>query len=193
LYPLCSTFRAELCRLWQLDLGTSDLISIAAELGSDIPFFLVGGTALGSGRGEKVEPLPDFPSRHLIVIFPGIQVATAQAYNSLNLGLTSTTEDNRILSFCGQMKEDVHSLTGFFNDFEASILPAYPPVQEAVDFLKREGAASALLSGSGSAVFGFFPSEESALAVLRADARETWQLFPAKTLSRTEYFHRMFG
>ena len=80
-----------------------------------------------------------------------------------------------------------------FNDFEASILPAYPPILEARDFLRRQGASVALLSGSGSAVFGFFNDEESALAASRAKAREGWRVFPAKTLSRTEYFQSMFG
>jgi len=182
-----------LCRLWQIDRSESDLLPLAADLGSDVPFFLSGGTALGSGRGEKIHPLQDIPPAHLVVIFPGVHVSTAEAYRSLNLGLTSATEDNRIQRFCGQMHKRHSCLAGIFNDFEASILPAYPPIQEAGDFLRRQGATAALLSGSGSAVFGFFPSEESALAASRTEVRETWQVFPAKTLSRAEYFHSMNG
>ena len=182
-----------LCRLWRISRSEIDLEMIAAELGSDVPFFLSGGTALGSGRGEKIQPLPDPAALHLVVIFPGVQVSTAEAYRSLNLGLTSATEDNRIHRFCGQLKDDQGYLTGIFNDFEASILPAYPPILQARDFLRQQGAAAALMSGSGSAVFGFFNDEESALAASRAKARETWRVFPAKTLSRTEYFQRMFG
>jgi len=182
-----------LCRLWQVAGPEIDLHSLAAELGSDVPFFLTGGTALGSGRGEKIHALQDPPARHLVVIFPGVQVPTAQAYRSLNLGLTSATEDNRIHRFCSQLMEDQRFLTGIFNDFEASILPAYPPILQAKDFLRRQGAAATLLSGSGSAVFGFFNDEESALAASRAEARETWRVFPAKTLSRTEYSKSMFG
>jgi 4-diphosphocytidyl-2-C-methyl-D-erythritol kinase len=182
-----------LCRLWRISPSEVDLVPLAAELGSDVPFFLSGGTALGSGRGEKIYPLPDPSTLHLVVIFPGVQVSTAEAYRSLNLGLTSATEDNKIQRFCGQLKEDLSWLTGIFNDFEASILPAYPPILEARDFLRQQGAAAALLSGSGSAVFGFFHDEESALAVSHAKVRETWRVFPAKTLSRTEYFQSMFG
>lgn len=182
-----------LCRLWELRCTETDLLSIAAELGSDVPYFLTGGTAMGSGRGEKIEPLPDFPSRHLVVIFPGIQVPTGEAYSSLNLGLTSRTEDNRIQFFRDQIIKGQNDLAGFFNDFEVSILPAYPPVKESMDFLKQKGAGAALLSGSGSAVFGFFPSEESAIAASRTAIREPWQVLPAKTLSRTEYFQSIFG
>jgi 4-diphosphocytidyl-2C-methyl-D-erythritol kinase len=69
----------------------------------------------------------------------------------------------------------------------------YPSILEARDFLRQQGATEALLSGSGSAVFGFFPSEESALAASGAVIRRDWQAFPAKTLSRTEYLHSMFG
>jgi 4-diphosphocytidyl-2-C-methyl-D-erythritol kinase len=182
-----------LCRLWQIGHSEINLESLAAELGSDVPFFLSGGTSMGSGRGEKIDPLPDPPTQHLAVIFPGVQVPTAGAYRSLNLGLTSATEDNRIYRFCGQLKSDQSFLAGIFNDFEASILPAYPPILQAKDFLRQQGAAATLLSGSGSAVFGFFNDEESALAASRAMTRETWQVFPAKTLSRTEYSNSMFG
>lgn len=182
-----------LCRLWRIRPSDIDLHPMAAELGSDVPFFLSGGTALGSGRGEIIDPLPDPPAFHLVVIFPGVKVSTIEAYRSLNLGLTSATEDNRIHRFCGQLENNANLLTGIFNDFEASILPAYPPTREAKDFLRRQGAAATLLSGSGSAVFGLFHDEESALAASRAIARETWRVFPAKTLSRTEYSKSMFG
>jgi len=182
-----------LCKIWQLKYSNSDLISIATELGSDVPFFLIGGTAMGSGRGEIIDPLPDLPPGHLVVIFPGIRISTAEAYGSLNLGLTSATEDNRIYRFCGQMLKEQDYLTGIFNDFEASILPDYPPIKESMDFLRQQGAVAVLLSGSGSAVFGFFQSEESALAASRTAVQRAWQVFPAKTLSRTEYFHSMFG
>lgn len=182
-----------LCRLWRIGSSDIDLEPLAAELGSDVAFFLSGGTALGSGRGEKIYPLPDPPILHLVVIFPGVQVSTAEAYRSLNLGLTSETEDNRIHRFCGQFKNGQFLLTGIFNDFEASILSAYPPILQAKDFLRQQGAAVTLVTGSGSAVFGFFNDEESALAASRVKTQETWRVFPAKTLSRTEYFQSMFG
>ncbi len=187
-----ATLRA-LCRLWGLGMGTADLLPIAAELGSDVPFFLLGGAALGSGRGEKLEPLEDPPAENLLILFPGVSVSTAEAYRSLNLGLTLETEDTRIHRFCGQMKQGRTYLAGIFNDFEASILPAFPPIREAGDFLRRHGATAVQLCGSGSAVFGFFPGEESALAASRSATDRNWRVFPAKTLSRTEYFQNMFG
>jgi 4-diphosphocytidyl-2-C-methyl-D-erythritol kinase len=182
-----------LCRLWNIEMSDSDLFSIAASLGSDVPFFLIGGMALGVGRGEKIHPLPDSSCRFLVVIYPGIHVSTAVAYRSLNLGLTSSVRDHRIQRFRSQVEKGNNFLTKIFNDFEASILPAYPAIQEAKSFLEARGATAALLSGSGSSVFGFFSDEESALAAARAGEREAWRVFPAKTLSRAEYFQSMFG
>jgi 4-diphosphocytidyl-2-C-methyl-D-erythritol kinase len=184
-----------LCRFWDIRLPDSDLSDIAAGLGSDVPFFLSGGTAMGTGRGEKIELLPDMPSRYLVVIFPGVHISTAEAYNSLdlNLGLTSSQRAHKIHTLYGQAKSGKSFLAEIFNDFEASILSASPPIREAKHFLEERGATVALLSGSGSSVFGFFSNEESTFAASRAAARETWRLFPAKTLSRAEYFQNMFG
>jgi 4-diphosphocytidyl-2-C-methyl-D-erythritol kinase len=182
-----------LCKFWQIEPPRADLLSLAAGLGSDVPFFLEGGAALGSGRGEMIEALPDLPCGNLVVIFPGVHVSTAEAYRSLNLGLTSATKDRRIQSFYGQVQKGSSFLTEIFNDFETSILTAHPSIREAKDFLLERGSIAALLSGSGSAVFGFFSDEESALAASRAAKRETWRVFPAKTLSRAEYFQKMFG
>jgi 4-diphosphocytidyl-2-C-methyl-D-erythritol kinase len=182
-----------LCRLWKIEMSDADLSTMAVELGSDVPFFLCGGMALGLGRGEKICPLPDPPRGFLLVIYPGIHVSTAEAYRSLNLGLTSSAGDNRIQRFRSQVEKGNAFLTEIFNDFEASILPAYPAIREAKNFLEEQGAAGALLSGSGSSVFGFFSDEESTLAAARRAAREAWRVFPAKTLSRAEYFQSMFG
>jgi 4-diphosphocytidyl-2-C-methyl-D-erythritol kinase len=180
-------------RFWSLDVPDSSLHSLATRIGSDVPFFLYGGTALGIGRGENISPLPDPPAQYLVVIFPGIHVSTSEAYRSLKLGLTSSTEDHRIQRFCGQVKEGKIHLAEIFNDFEASILSAYPPIMEAKSFLKSRGSVATLLSGSGSSVFGFFSNEESAFAAAQEATRATWRVFPAKTLSRADYSLNMFG
>ncbi len=182
-----------LCRFWNIELSDSNLSDLAANLGSDVSFFLNGGTALGVGRGERIYSIPDPPVGYLVVIFPGVHVSTAEAYRSLNLGLTSSTEDHRIQRLCGQVREGKSYLAGIFNDFERSILPAYPSIAEAKSFLEKWGAIATLLSGSGSSVFGFFSDEESTFAAARGAVREAWRVFPAKTLSRAEYSQNMFG
>jgi len=180
-------------RFWHLEVSDAELFSIASKLGSDIPFFLNGGTALGTGRGEQISALPDPPTEDLVIIFPGIHVSTAEAYRSLNLGLTSRTTDHRIQRFCGLVQSKRRCRTEIFNDFEASILPAYPAIEEAKRFLKDRGAVATLLSGSGSSVFGFFSDGESASAAAQESTQAAWRVFPARTLSRAEYFQKMFG
>jgi 4-diphosphocytidyl-2-C-methyl-D-erythritol kinase len=183
-----------LCRFWRLSMRTDELHAIAATIGSDVPFFLSGGTALGIGRGEEIYPLPEIRSTNIVVVYPGVHIATGAAYQSLSLMLTSRHAPPNIQSFCSRLADETDGLAGIFNDFETSILPAYPAVKEAKDFLKEMGAAATLLSGSGSSVFGFFLNEESALAASRSgNARKAWRVFPAKTLSRAEYFQSMFG
>ena len=181
-----------LSRLWELGLGPEELSALAAGLGSDVPFFLEGGTALGVGRGEEIYALPDADAPPVVVVFPGVAVSTAEAYRALDLELTSQRNANRIQRFCSRLASRSGFLTEIFNDFESSILPAHAAILEAKSFLERSGATAALLCGSGSSVFGFFPEEESALAASRVAVRDSWRVFPAKTLSRAEYFHRMF-
>ncbi len=182
-----------LCRYWGVSIPSLQLHSLAARLGSDVPFFLHGGTALGTGRGDEIYPLPELGSANLLVIIPGVNISTAEAYRLLSLGLTSNATAHRIQSFSGRLREGISCLTGIFNDFETTILPAYPAVKEARDFLIRQGATAAMLSGSGSSVFGFFSDEESALAASRAAGRADWRVFPAKTLSSAEYHQRLYG
>jgi len=182
-----------LCRFWGIEVASSELQAVAASLGSDVPFFLRGGTALGAGRGEEIYALPEPAPANLVVVFPGIHIPTAQAYQSLNLGLTSLRSAHRIQNFCSLLQSGAKCRAAGFNDFEAPILSAYPVVREAKKLLEDHGASAALLSGSGSSVFGFFFDEESALAASRAISRDAWRVFPAKTLSSSGYLHGMFG
>jgi 4-diphosphocytidyl-2-C-methyl-D-erythritol kinase len=128
-----------------------------------------------------------------VVIYPGVHVSTAEAYRSLNLRLTSGEAICKIQGFCGRLSNDKDFPAGIFNDFETPILTAYPPIVEAKNFLISRGASAAMLSGSGSSVFGFFLDEESALAAARAECPPGWQVLPAKTLSRAEYSRDLFG
>ncbi len=182
-----------LMRFWETSLGEEDQRTLAAGLGSDVPFFLRGGTALGAGRGEEIYPLPEIPPSCLLVVFPGIHVSTAEAYKSLSLALTSEDAARRIQRFCDRLPEGSGCLSGIFNDFETSILPAYPAISEAKAFLRGRDAVASLLTGSGSSVFGFFLDEESTLAASREVTREAWRAFPAKTLSRAEYLRQLWG
>ncbi len=175
------------------------LFEVAASLGSDVPFFLVGGTALGIGRGEEVYPLPDQPRKWLLLLAPDLQIATPDAYRELARGrprLTAASRRNIINGFCSgvSVSEDREGeslagtpLASFENDFEAVVFRQHPALKNWKGKLLRSGASRAMLSGSGSALFGVFSDRRQALL-----ARAGFDAFPGKvsvvrTLTRRTY------
>ena len=154
------------------------LCEVAAELGSDVPFFLVGGRCVGVGRGEEVYPLPDPPRRWLVVLAPHQPVSTAQAYAALSKtrrsALTPQAARNIINSFYANIgaprrKPEVRRFAEappdlFANDFEKVVFRQHPELALWKDRLVRSGADAAMLSGSGSAIFGLFTDRGRALA-----------------------------
>jgi 4-diphosphocytidyl-2-C-methyl-D-erythritol kinase len=149
-------------RLVKKQLSRDRLFSIAAGLGADVPFFLEGGRALGIGKGDEIYPLPDIPKRYLLVVSPqAIHVPTPDAYRWLNAPeLTNSAGNPKLYGFCAL----AWSLQGgpLLNDFEEAVFRQYPRLAEIKRELLQNGATEALLAGSGSAVFGVFPSPAKA-------------------------------
>lgn len=180
---------AGLSRLWELKTTKGELTEIGARLGADVPFFLTGGTALGTGTGAEITPLEDTPGMSLVIIAPTVKVPTAEAYGALNAPALTKAEtavklpiSHAEAEFSGLHREEMR------NDFEAVVFRLYPEIGRAKDALKAAGASAAMLSGSGSSVFGVFDSEgeaERALGALNAEAG--WRVFPCATLARGEY------
>jgi 4-diphosphocytidyl-2-C-methyl-D-erythritol kinase len=165
------------------------LLTLGATLGADVPFFLLGGTALGLGRGTEVYALPDFPRRPVVLAFPGVSVNTAAAYADLDRqegSLTGPSETDKIFSFCTSVWRAQGSRLK--NDFETAVFSAYPQVARLKRLLTRAGASPALLSGSGSAVYGLFDSRTRAdRAVQSVKARHPeWGVWVSRTVSRSE-------
>lgn len=139
---------------------------IGAELGSDVPFFLEGGTALGIGRGTELYLLPDIAQEPVLLVAPGIHVATGPAYAALGRGLTFTGLSTKINGF----REFVRALSGkrratqasalSENDFEAIVFRQYPKLKKIARTLRNAGAEGVRMTGSGSAIFGLFESVE---------------------------------
>ncbi len=160
------------------------LLAWAARLGADVPFFLLGGTALGIGRGEQVFPLPDLPRRTLVVVSPtGLSVNTREAYGWLAARLTKRVADPTVFTFCALCWN--RWSRGLANDFEPVVFRRHPRLRILRRALLRRGAAEAALAGSGSAVFGVFPNP--------AQARRAAMLFPGdrvfvvQTIARGTY------
>ncbi len=174
----------------RLDLATR--LRLAARLGSDVPLFLWGGRVLGCGRGEEVYPLSDLPHRHCLVVFPGFSVSTAEAYRVVGLRLTKGNEARTIQAFGVWSHVPLEGWGPAENDFEQVVFAKWPELGKLKRQLIRAGAETALLTGSGSAVYAIF---DSAPKLLRASKSlpATWQAFRTRTLPRAEYRRRLLG
>jgi 4-diphosphocytidyl-2-C-methyl-D-erythritol kinase len=166
------------------------LVEMAASLGSDVPYFLLGGTALGLGRGTEIYPLPDFPARHALVIAPPVAVSTAEAYRALGRELTSDPGSPIINSFQCRAWEPAGKLSasGFSfceNDFEGVVFKRHPELKSLKQKLLRAGARFAMLTGSGAALFGLFETRQEAKKA--ASAFEDVAAFPVELISRSRY------
>jgi 4-diphosphocytidyl-2-C-methyl-D-erythritol kinase len=162
------------------------LIELAAELGSDVPFFLLGGTAAGIGRGTELFPLPDAPARAGLLITSREHVSTAQAYAALAPRLTSESQQNKMVSFQSQVwLRDVSGNEIGSNDFEAVVFEQLPQLARLKRRLERLGARPALMTGSGSAVFGLFRTRDEVSRAIKSLGEE--RVFPISLVSRARF------
>jgi 4-diphosphocytidyl-2-C-methyl-D-erythritol kinase len=141
--------------LWALRLDRSTLLGLAAELGSDVPFFLVGGTALGMGRGERISPQPPIPERAVLLGCPPFGLSTHEVYRALRAPLTVVGVDVTVPRLFVKLAEG-NDFALAKNDLEAVAFGMRFELSTFRDALSRAGAEVALVSGSGSTVFGLF-------------------------------------
>jgi len=144
------------------------LLRIAASLGSDVPFFLLGGTALGLGRGEELYTLADLPARPIVLLAPGIHVSTPEAYRTLSG--TLTPPQPKLEQFQESVRDPLS--TPLVNDFEAAVFPAHPRLKQLKKKLLASGAQQALMTGSGSAIFGLFNRKEMCRSAVQSLSTE---------------------
>ena len=193
---------------------------MAAEVGSDLPLFLVGGTVLGVGRGEEVYPLPDLPSVPCVIATPEIGVSTPKAFADWDaLELTSIQPSDRMVTFSrmlsswlsaqknaksgkglsgvpriarGRAETPLLDLvrTGIENDFEQVVFPQYPELREVKRVLERAGAIYASLSGSGSATYGLFATRKAAETAAARMRKRGVQAQVTTTLTRPQYWKK---
>ena len=148
--------------LLNLNISEQIIAEFAVKLGADVPFFLTdASTAYATGIGEKIKCIETHNKLWFLVIFPGFTVSTAWAYNSINKYnlLTKSTKNNIIKNYSLDIKT-VKSL--LYNDFESVVNKRHTEIPKIKEQLIKSGAQGALLSGSGSSVFGIFPDKTSA-------------------------------
>jgi 4-diphosphocytidyl-2-C-methyl-D-erythritol kinase len=179
-------------RLWRLGLGPARLHPIARRLGADVPYFLIGGTALGLARGDEVYPLARQVRAQVVIVDSERPLSTADVFRRLDAGLTPREETNKIFRF---ISSDLAGLGEVFpilsNDLERPALEEAPDLAARVALIRgiliREGALMASLSGSGASYFGLFDDPGRARAAQAHLTARGYKALRGRTLSLDQY------
>ncbi len=178
-------------RLWNLGLGPGGLHQLARRLGADVPYFLLGGTALGLARGDEVYPLRRQIRARLVIVDPGIAVSTARVFARLDSSLTPRENSNSIFYFVSRELEGLPAFRLLTNDLEAAALEEEPSLREQVGriraILAEGGARLSALSGSGASYFGLFDNTAPAQRACEALTASGFQARVVRTLTLDEY------
>jgi 4-diphosphocytidyl-2-C-methyl-D-erythritol kinase len=174
-------------RLLETRLPLGHLFEICGELGSDVPFFLVGGTALGLGRGSEIYPLEEWTENSLLLVVPPFSVATPDAYARASLTLTKRVDKSMIPVFCFGYLESLSSRFVQQNDFELVVFERQAELRELRWQLVQLGARQVELTGSGAALYALFDSSQDWDRIREDLSCRDIRLIPTRTLNRVEY------
>lgn len=180
-----ATLRA-LPALFGVDVPPARLAFLAAALGADVPFFLTGGRARGTGRGDRIEPLPDGPDEALLLLIPPFPLATPEVFRAL--GAPALTPESAPSNIRGSDPDEFPDR----NDLEPAAESLRNELRELRRRLVAVGARGARLSGSGSTVFGVFGSADEAEAAAErlGPFEDGTRAVVARTLTRAEFERR---
>ena len=169
-------------RLWRLRWPLERLAEVAVRLGMDVPFFLRGGTAFGTGRGEKLDRMRGM-AMALVLVNPRYASSTAEAYGRLTPAMyTDGARARAVVSALNSRR--VERLTrSLYNGLEPSVAPAHPEIEHMKAALLAAGALGALMSGSGPTVFGVARSLDHARQIRRRVQRASWECWAVRTLA----------
>ena len=174
---------AGLNRLWRLRWPLERLDEVATGLGMDVPFFLRGGTALGTGRGERIERLRGGGSLGLVLVNPRFAVSTAEMYGRVTPQMYSDGRYAKTLCAGLSGRSPGRVAASLYNGLQEAAVAAYPPIGRIRAALLAAGALGALMSGSGPTVFGVTRSFEHARQIRRRLTRGAWDCWAVRTLT----------
>jgi 4-diphosphocytidyl-2-C-methyl-D-erythritol kinase len=171
-------------RLWDVRLADEARRGLAVSLGADVPFFLTGGTARGRGRGDRIEPLPPLAEWALVLGLPAFGVPTAEVFRGVRDRLTLPGNGVNLPRLFAHKWPGEKDFWFAGNDLESVVFPRFPVLRVFRDTLLAEGARAALLSGSGSTVFGVFaPDDDLPRTVERLAKRfREWRVVLTRTV-----------
>jgi|TARA_B100001964_G_C14222172_1_gene595821 4-diphosphocytidyl-2-C-methyl-D-erythritol kinase len=147
-------------KLWDLKLTQKKLISFGAQIGSDVPFFIVGKTALVEGIGDRIKPLRKSISMNIVLVNPGIKVSTSWAYKQFDKNKPKEKSKKNVKELINAInKKDIKKMSeNVYNDFSPIIEKKFKIVREIKTNFRKEGALNSMISGSGPTVFGLYDS-----------------------------------
>ena len=162
--------------IWKLNLSILEMNSLAARFGSDINFFLSGGTALGEGRGEEIKRLDDLEIENILLVNPGFEISSKEAYKAVNIAKSNNNWKkllrNKDVNFC-------------FNKLEEGVIKLYPEISNTLNFMQENGTMKAMLSGSGATMIGFCPDRAIAENLSEYFTRKKYWNCITKTIKRS--------
>ena len=175
-------------RYYGYPFSPDKLISMGRSIGADVPFFIFRKPAIVSGIGDKLNAYQGLESFKILLVFPGFGISTAKVYKNLNLGLTNCKK--KLRSFLLN-KQSFDPGCHLCNDLEPTAASMYPGIFTAKEALLKHGALGALMSGSGSTVFGLFSDSDTAFkANCALAANDEWQLYLVDMITKENVFER---
>lgn len=162
-----------LARLWKLEAEDAELARLGLQLGADVPMCLAARPLLARGIGEKIEPLKRFPALFVVLVNPGVPLATAHVFQALSRANNQTMP---VISADGDADAVIDWLSATRNDLEEPAMSLAPEIADALQALRDNGAILARMSGSGATCFGIFRSKGEAerAAAAISDAAPAW-------------------
>lgn len=170
-------------RLWKLRWPAARLAELATELGMDVPFFLRGGRALATGRGEILTPLPAAPRLALVLVNPNFPLSTREVYGRVPPDLRGDGSRARAVVDALATRSATRVAVSLYNSLEMVVEPAHPVITRIKAALQGAGALGAVMSGSGPTVVGVARSLEHAQQIRRRMTRGNWSCWAVQTLS----------
>lgn len=162
--------------LFGLGHSKDELQELGVKLGADVPFCIMGGTALAEGIGEKLTPIQTMPEMYIVIAKPSIGVSTKYVYENLRLEQVTHPDTEKILA--AMQRKDLAEMTGLLgNVLESVTIEKYPLIRELKDAMLETGAVGSLMSGSGPTVFGIFDTMEKAAEAEKQMRRKYPQIF----------------
>lgn len=159
----CAATLMGINKICGLGLSTEKLMELGLRLGSDVPYCIMGGTAVAQGLGERLTPAAPCPDMSILLAKPGFGVSSAEAYKYLELDKINVHPDTDGMLKCIENSDVSGIAAKLCNVLETSVIPRYPAVEDIKKAMLESGALGALMSGSGPTVFGIFESRRHAM------------------------------